>query len=140
MKNAPTSSSLLPQVKFAAGGLVWQQHEGVRKLAVIHRPKYDDWTLPKGKPEPGETLAETALREVWEEIGCKGQFLGFAGVTHYAIDKNVEKVVLFWNMMPTSHFEFVANPEVDMLEWHEPVEVLRILSHPAEQELISRCL
>jgi 8-oxo-(d)GTP phosphatase len=54
----------------AAGGLLWREADGQRLLAVVHRPRYDDWTLPKGKLDPGEEFAAAALREVGEETGC----------------------------------------------------------------------
>ena len=47
------------------------------ELAVIHRPKYDDWSLPKGKLKPGEGFCEAALREVEEETGCRARLLLF---------------------------------------------------------------
>jgi len=126
----------LPEVQLAAGGLVWQTMGGVKMLAVIHRPKYDDWTLPKGKPEPNETLAETALREVREELGCEARFVGFAGVTHYPLPDGREKVVLFWNMVPICQFEFLANSEVDRLLWLKLPEAVQRLSHQIEKDLV----
>ena len=53
----------------AAGGVLWRQRNDQREFAVIHRPKYDDWTLPKGKLDPGESHEQAAVREVAEELG-----------------------------------------------------------------------
>ena len=59
-----------PAVVRAAGGVLWRTGEdGTLQTALVHRPKYDDWSLPKGKPDPGEHLLETAVREVREETG-----------------------------------------------------------------------
>ena len=68
------------QVK-AAGGVVWRRGDAGLELAVVHRPRYDDWSLPKGKLDPGETWEEAALREVEEEIGLRCR-LGQIGRAH----------------------------------------------------------
>jgi 8-oxo-dGTP diphosphatase len=108
-------------------------------LAVIHRPKYDDWTLPKGKPDDGEALGETARREIHEELGCEIRFLEFAGVVHYPIGYDRTKVVLFWNMTPSVPFEFRPNQEVDQMLWLEKKDALRKLTHDVERELLAKC-
>jgi 8-oxo-dGTP pyrophosphatase MutT (NUDIX family) len=61
----------LGRLVLAAGGVVWRGHHGDIEVAVIHRPRYDDWTLPKGKLEPGEPELVAAVREVGEEIGAR---------------------------------------------------------------------
>jgi len=128
-----------PEVQFAAGGVVWQRKGGTATLAVIHRPKYDDWTLPKGKPEKGEPLGETARREIHEELGCAIRFLDFAGVVHYPLDDDRTKVVLFWHMTPAGPHEFRPNQEVDQVLWLEKKDALRKLTHDVEQELLKTC-
>ena len=75
---------------------------GTAELAVIHRPKYDDWSLPKGKLKPGEGFREAALREVEEETGCRARLLLFAGITFYFVSRR-PKVVLFWHMRQEAH-------------------------------------
>jgi ADP-ribose pyrophosphatase YjhB (NUDIX family) len=127
-----------PEVQLAAGGLVWKKVNGDLKLAVIHRPKYDDWSLPKGKPERRESLSETAWREVKEELGCEARFLDFAGVRHYPLADGRLKVVLFWNMVPTEELRFQPNTEVDQMLWLSREEAARKLSHQTERELVAR--
>ena len=123
----------------AAGGVVWQRKGELTTLAVIHRPKYDDWTLPKGKPERGEALGETARREIREELGCEIRFLGFAGVVHYPTGYDRTKVVLFWNMAPNGSHEFHPNDEVDQVLWLAKDEALQKLTHDVERELLADC-
>ncbi len=139
MMQAAKSTQALPEVQLAAGGVVWRQIGGSPKLAVIHRPKYDDWTLPKGKPDPNETLAQTARREVREELGCEIHFLDFAGTTHYMRGDDTLKLVLFWHMIPKGEFTFEANAEVDQMQWLTLEEAMLKVDHPVERELLRQC-
>ena len=136
---AGSSNIDLPKVQLAAGGIVWREKNGVRKLAVIHRPRYDDWSLPKGKPEPEESLAETAEREVREELGCEVKFLHFAGVVHYPLGIDRTKVVLFWHMEAAGELTFEPNTEVDEAVWLTPEKAVEKLSHGVEQRLVVEC-
>jgi 8-oxo-dGTP pyrophosphatase MutT (NUDIX family) len=139
MTSPAHSLPTLPEVQLAAGGIVWRQIDGSFRLALIHRPKYDDWTLPKGKPDPGETLAETARREVREELGCDVTFGEFAGTTHYNRSDGKLKIVLFWHMVPVGEFHFIPNNEVDQVQWLTREEAAKKLDHPVEVELIDSC-
>lgn len=121
----------------AAGGLVWRAGRDGPRLAVIHRPKHQDWSLPKGKLEPGEAFTEAALREVEEETGCRAQLGAFAGYTLY-LSRRGPKLVLFWHMTAENGEPFQANDEVDALEWLKPDEAIARLDHPAEQRLVRR--
>ena len=134
------SSGTLPEVQLAAGGIVWRRIDGVPKIAVIHRPKYDDWTLPKGKPDANETLAETARREVREELGCDVVFRDFAGTIHYPHGVEKTKLVLYWHMLPSGESRFQPNDEVDEVLWLSIEEAMRKLDHPIERELLGRCI
>jgi 8-oxo-dGTP diphosphatase len=137
---APSAAAQsVPELQLAAGGIVWRKQGTRFKLAVIHRPKYDDWTLPKGKPDPNENLVETARREVREELGCEVHFLDFVGTTHYHRADNKLKLVLFWNMIPASEFAFEPNNEVDAVEWLTVEEAMLKLDHPVERELLGKC-
>ena len=124
-----------PQVIQAAGGLVWRETQQGRFLAVIHRPRHDDWTLPKGKLFQGESWQEAALREVQEETGCEVRLAGFAGCTCY-MTKGAPKVVLFWNMALTGACRFQSNDEVDQLEWLSAPEALDRLEYDQEKALV----
>src|SRR5512139_3933174 len=84
-------------VILAAGGIVWRDSPRGRQLAVVHRPKYDDWTLPKGKLDPGERWQDGARREVEEETGFRVTLESFAGGCAY-LTRRGPKSVLYWNM------------------------------------------
>ena len=117
----------------AAGGIVWRR----REVAIVHRKRYDDWTLPKGKAREGESLREAALREVKEETGCDATIRDLAGVLRYEV-KGVPKVVVFWNMDLIREGPFRADEEVDQLEWLAPVKALATLDYPKERNLLAQ--
>ena len=104
----------------AAGGVVLRRLDGGPvEVALIHRPAYDDWTLPKGKLNPGETHEEAALREVKEETGLDCRLGEPAGQVDYRDRKGRPKVVRYWTMRPvgSSDGQFAPNAEVDELRW-----------------------
>lgn len=131
MKNKKT----VVDVIHAAGGLVWRNNNGKKELAVIHRPKHDDWTLPKGKLEPGESCQEAALREVREETGCQVEIDSFAGCICYT-PKDIPKIVLYWNMKLIEQCHFEPTKEVDQLRWLNVKQALAKLVYRSERELI----
>ena len=125
----------------AAGGLVWREAEGGQQLLLIHRTRYDDWSLPKGKLEPGESWPDAARREVAEETGYAVSFQEFAGVTTYYHDRR-PKVVLFWNMavigkLGTQAADDPSVAEVDQMRWVDAEEASARLTYPAEKELVA---
>jgi 8-oxo-dGTP diphosphatase len=124
-----------PSVIQAAGGLVWR----AGRLAVIHRPKQRDWSLPKGKLELGETFPDAAVREVAEETGCRARLGDFAGYTLYRV-KRRPKLVLFWHMFVAGACRFEPNGEVDRLEWLRPSDALARLDHDVERRLVRSAL
>jgi 8-oxo-dGTP diphosphatase len=120
----------------AAGGLLWRDTPSGRQIAVIRRSRYADWTLPKGKLEPGEAWEEAALREVREETGYRARITGFAGVVAYQVDGRV-KVVRFWHMLATPEAPAPAlDPEVSGVDWLPVEEALRRLQYPLERALL----
>ena len=138
------SLSKKPREEFekAAGGLVWRETESGRQLLLIHREEYDDWSLPKGKLEPGESWPQAARREVMEETGFTTTFLEFAGVTTYYHGRR-PKVVLFWNMVVSGEAVIgaaadQAKPEVDQLLWVDAQEAAERLSYPSERALVAQ--
>src|SRR5438309_5213995 len=97
----------------AAGGVVYRprKRDGSREVVMIHRPKYDDWTLPKGKLEPGESVEDAAVREVFEETGFRTEIERRIGETAYRDRHGRPKRVTYYAMRPVSG-RFRANEEV----------------------------
>jgi 8-oxo-dGTP pyrophosphatase MutT (NUDIX family) len=116
-QEAPRLARLIVAEVRAAGGVV--QREGGEVL-VVHRPKYDDWTLPKGKAEPGESDEDCALREVEEETGLRCRLGAELSSTQYVDGDGRPKVVRYWTMSVEGG-GFTPNREVDEIEWL-PVE------------------
>lgn len=131
-----TANHLQFEIIEAAGGIVWHDTPEGLRVAVIHRPEYNDWTLPKGKKNMHESWVETALREVYEETGCKGQLEDFAGCNTYIVE-GVLKIVLYWNMKVVENLGFYPNDEVDQLEWLTPEKAKNKLTYQNEEALIS---
>lgn len=125
-----------PNVIFAAGGVVWRKTPHGKKVAVIHRARYGDWCLPKGKLEKGESWDAAALREIKEEIGCEATIMSFAGTTQYRVE-DTPKLVLFYNMIPLGECTFQPSEEVEKVEWLLPQDALRRLDHLEEINLLS---
>src|SRR6202044_1498557 len=103
----------------AAGCVVWQPAAAGPDVALVHRSRYDDWSLPKGKREPGEHVLETAVREVAEETGIAVVLGRRLRSTHYRTG-NRPKVVDYWAARPAVAgplADFVPHDEVDLLEW-----------------------
>lgn len=125
------NASLYQDVIEGAGGVLWRGN----KLAVIHRPYYDDWCLPKGKRDPGESWQKTALREMAEETYCKAELTAFAGSTAYSV-RGVAKVVLFWEMSLLEEGQFKPNEEVDELIWLPIEEAIEKLDYENEKAIL----
>jgi 8-oxo-dGTP pyrophosphatase MutT (NUDIX family) len=120
---------------FAAGGLIRRTQSDQTQIVVIHRPR-GDWTLPKGKRDEGETLEETALREVKEETGFDARLGAFASTVAYPISDR-HKLVFYWHMTVASG-EFKPTKEVDELVWLTPEQAIERLTYTYERELVAR--
>lgn len=129
MPNAEKSAAVV-----AAGALIWRDHQGRLELLIIHRPKYDDWSWPKGKQDRGETIPETAVREVAEEVGL-GITLGAPlAVTTYKI-KQGRKDVHYWAaQLPAGKRPKADGGEVDELAWVSVKKARRLLTNESDVE------
>ncbi len=127
----------MTEMILAAGGVVWREGKGSKiELAIIHRPKYDDWSFPKGKLDTGEELISCAYREIMEETGLSIELGPFLGEIEYeSIDEL--KNVSYWaaKVLPDSK-EFQANSEADLLEWHDLDSARKKLTHDADKEVL----
>jgi len=127
----------------AAGGVVRRRvRRGLRRrdeIVVVHRPRYDDWTLPKGKRDGDESDEQTALREVREETGLCCTLGPAAGETRYVDGKGRNKVVRYWMMdadRDAATSPFVPNREVDELRWLAADDACRLLTYEHDRELL----
>ena len=119
----------------AAGGVIWRDSLRGKEIAVVHRRRYDDWSLPKGKVEAGESWEKAAIREIKEETNCDARLGDFAGCSCYSV-KGRPKVVLFWHMTLINEQPFEPNSETDKLLWLTVKEALDRLSYPSEKALL----
>jgi 8-oxo-dGTP diphosphatase len=118
----------------AAGGVVVRD-DG--RIAVIHRPRYDDWSLPKGKLDPGESFEAGAVREVLEETGVRGRIVGELEPASYVDRKGRDKLVRWYRMaLDGDPVEFAPNDEVDELRWLTPGEAGALLSYDHDRALV----
>jgi len=121
----------------AAGGLVVRRGaDGLPRVVLVHRPRYDDWSFPKGKQRRSETLLDCALREVREETGFLCIAEDALGVTEYVDRRERPKLVRYW-VMHRVNGDFRPNNEVDAIAWVRPAEAVLRLSHEHDRELLT---
>jgi 8-oxo-dGTP diphosphatase len=126
--------SVIDQVQ-AAGGVIRRRGvDGVR-VALVHRPKYDDWTFPKGKAEPGEEQSDNALREVREETGLECELGPKITNVRYRDHLDRPKIVRYWLMYPAGG-NFVPNAEVDALRWLSVEEAHDALTYDHDRRVL----
>ena len=121
----------------AAGGLVWRvSTKGVLKVLLVHRPRYDDWSFPKGKLEPHETHEQAAAREVAEETGLRCTLMWELPPTRYRDRKGRPKRVRYWAMEPVDGV-FALNDEVDEVQWLMTDVAHSLLSYPHDRPVLA---
>ena len=124
----------------AAGGVVRRRGKNGRtEYALVHRPRYDDWSLPKGKLDPGETDEETAQREVEEETGVRAKLLTELSPTRYPDRKGRLKQVRYWLMesVDGNESKFRPNNEIDEVHWCAADDAGKLLDHEHDRQLIA---
>jgi 8-oxo-dGTP diphosphatase len=128
----------------AAGALLWRIEDDVLKVALVHRGRYDDWSWPKGKVDPGETLPETAVREIREETGLKVRLGVPLGIQRYKLSNKNQKVVYYWaaevsdRALQTSNFK--PNEEISGVHWFSAKEAKSRLSYTHDHEQLDLLL
>lgn len=123
----------------AAGCVVWRYGSDEPEVLVVHRPRWDDWSFPKGKLEPRERAIVTAAREVEEETGLRVLLGPRLRDDHYTISTGESKVVSYWSAQPphnadVTHYE--ANAEIDEVGWLTLSQARTQLSYPRDVELL----
>ena len=129
----------------AAGGVVWRRvPPGAVEVLLVHRPKYDDWSLPKGKLDDGESHEAAALREVEEETGLRCRLGQELPSTSYTDRRGEPKVVRYWAMRPEGDLategsltdRFTPTEEIDEVRWVRSEDARRLLSYAHDAEVV----
>jgi 8-oxo-(d)GTP phosphatase len=122
----------------AAGAVLWRpgDDDSAPEVAVIHRPRYDDWSLPKGKVDPGETEPVTAVREVAEETGYAAHLGRRLAAVSYPVERDIKKV-RYWTARAIGG-EFRPNDEVDELKWLPVTEAVKAVGYPHDRKVLRR--
>jgi 8-oxo-dGTP pyrophosphatase MutT (NUDIX family) len=124
----------------AAGGVVARKRQdGEVEVVVVHRPKYDDWTFPKGKAHRGESDEACALREVEEETGLVCELVHELGATRYRDSRGREKRVRYWAMRPVGG-RLGGAGEVDAARWLSPAEAEVVLTYDRDLDVLASFL
>jgi ADP-ribose pyrophosphatase YjhB (NUDIX family) len=120
-----------------AGGILWRETPRGRQVAVVHRRRQGDWSLPKGRLESGERWRSAALREVAEETGCSAVIHHFAGAKLF-VNRRRPKLVLYWHMGIVEEGAVEVDDEVDEVAWLSHRDALSILDDRSDRLLLVR--
>lgn len=137
-RDNPPRAVPVSKAVFAAGAVLWRPSDDAAspEVAVIHRPRYDDWSLPKGKVDPGETEPVTAVREVAEETGYAAHLGRRLAAVTYPVDQSTKKV-RYWTARAIGG-EFSPNSEVDELKWLPISEAIKAVGYPHDRKVLRR--
>jgi 8-oxo-dGTP diphosphatase len=123
----------------AAGGVPWRRAgDGSLEVLVIHRPRYGDWTFPKGKLDPGETWEEAAVREVREETGLEVALGVELPSTEYRDRNGSPKRVRYWTLTVDADHGLPVGDEVDERRWVTPEQAAALLTYERDQAVLVR--
>jgi 8-oxo-dGTP diphosphatase len=130
-----TGNDLQLRPELAAGGLVWRRSDDGLEVLVVHRPKYADWSLPKGRLDDGESLLECALREVEEETGLVCNVGRKLPQVVYVKPGGRNKKVALWAMSVVDG-QFTPNREVDKIKWVPIGKAAKRLTYPGDAQML----
>ena len=135
-KDMPRNAASAGKAVLAAGAVLWRStgHADSTEIAVVHRPRYDDWSLPKGKVDPGETEPVTAVREVREETGHTSVLGRRLTAVSYPVEQDIKKV-RYWAARCVDG-AFTPGDEVDELIWLPVPEALKQLDYPHDRKVL----
>ncbi len=124
----------------AAGALLWRQSSPDSiEIGLVHRSRYNDWTIPKGKIEDGESAIACAYREIFEETGIKAEFTRHLATVEYT-DNGIQKRVKYWVAESVGHSTFIPNEEVSELVWNKPNDAIELATYQTDKDLIKKFL
>lgn len=132
----PDPAHEFSRTTLAAGAVLWRGDPHSPEVALIHRPHYNDWSLPKGKVDPGESLPATAAREIFEETGYTVRLGKLIGKVTYPVQGRT-KVVYYW-MARVLAGDFAKNGETDELRWVDIDKAPEILSYAVDTEVLAK--
>jgi 8-oxo-dGTP diphosphatase len=121
---------------WAAGGVVTRTRKGKREFLLVHRPRYNDWSLPKGKLDGKESFRAAALREVEEETGKTAEVVTHLGSIAYQTPRRNPKVVRYW-LLESTGGTFVPNREVNKIVWLTINKADRVLTYNRDREVLA---
>ena len=135
-KPTPPKADTATKAEMAAGAVLWRANGAAApEIAIIHRPRYDDWSLPKGKVEPGETEPVTAVREVHEETGYTAHLGRRLIAVSYPLEQGGVKKVRYWAARCVDG-SFAPNDEVDELKWLPVDDAMKQLGYALDRKVL----
>ena len=134
IRSPPATDEDLPPSIHAAGAVLWRPAAAGAEVAVVHRPHHRDWSLPKGKVDPGESRARTAVREIAEETGFGAALGRHLATVRYPVGED-RKVVDYWEAR-AGEGTFTPNGETDELRWLAPERAAGLLSYDSDRDVL----